>query len=88
MEFSINDILECGSYSKNITAAEYMKTRYEAIGQYIVDHAEELTKGVTDNVAILKIEISIEPNSVITLKNEINYYVTKSKANKDGRQSK
>jgi hypothetical protein len=81
MEFVIDDILECGLVPKDMTAAEYMKTRYEVIGQYIVDHAEELTKGITDNVSSMKIEISIEPKSIITLKNEINYYVTKSENN-------
>ena len=77
MEFTIHDILECGSYPKSMTAAEYMKTRYETIGQYIADHAEELTKGITDNVTSMRIEIFIEPQSTITIKNEINYYVLK-----------
>lgn len=88
MEFVIDDILECGSYPKSMTAAEYLKTRYQTIGQYIMDHAEELTKGITDNVSSMRIEICIEPNSIIKLKNEINYYVIKRQKSNDRPQSK
>lgn len=77
MQFSIDDIMDFGSVEPGVTIEEHAKSCYEGIGQYIIDHAADFAKGVTDKTAHAKIEIVIEPLAPITLKHEVKYYVTR-----------
>ncbi len=83
MQFSIDDIMDFGSVATDVSIEEHAKSCYEGIGQYIVDHAADFAKGVTDKTAHVKIEIVIEPRAPITLKHEVKYYVTKSRKDND-----
>ena len=63
------------------TVREKVQRAYEAIGDYIKDHADELAAGTTENTSGSELNIKIHANEVITLENKIMYYPTRKVEN-------
>ena len=60
---------------KGETFKEKIKNCYKIIGQYFINHAEELSADIEPNISEIKLNIEIPNNYAVTLEKKINYYV-------------
>nr|DAL93852.1 MAG TPA: hypothetical protein [Caudoviricetes sp.] len=63
------------------TLKKQVESGYKKIGQYLINHAEEMSADIEPNISEIELKIKIPYDYVVTLEKKVNYYVMNEKEN-------
>ena len=62
---------------KGDTFKEQIEDGYRMIGQYLINHAKEMSADVEANISEIELKIKIPADYVITMEKKTNFYIVK-----------
>lgn len=75
-EFKVRDTITVIDL-KGDTLKEQIEDGYRMIGQYLINHAKEMSADVEPNISEIELKIKIPADYVITMEKKTNFYIVK-----------
>lgn len=66
---------------KGDTLKAQIEDGYRLIGQYLINHAKEMSADVEPNISEIELKIKIPTDYVITMEKKTNFYIAKENYN-------